>query len=159
MAQHSAELMRCLRECDVMGAWRVWAHAAPGMPQPKTEAEAETILHHARSQMMALPFRARAYSHAWLIERGLPSGLPDYLRGKAERMYPRIVEGVGIAVKTQSEWMRPALEPMRRAMETAVLEAYADGRKDPDYVKARIQEARRREQKRLFGSTMLTGKQ
>lgn len=101
-----------------------------------------------------MALRDRAYSHRWLIDNGYPSALPDDLKPKAERMYPRIVEGVGIAAKASSELMRPAIPIIRRAMSDAVSEAYAERRTDPVYVKARILEARRLCIKKLFAFTV-----
>lgn len=86
-------------DCDVLA--KLWRHIAPHLPGPKTRAEIEIVLHSARTQAGSVTFRKRAYSHRWLMERGLPSHLPDDLRPKAERIYPRIVEGVGIAVKAR----------------------------------------------------------
>lgn len=137
-------MQRCLIECDVAGAMRLWAHVSPNMPQPKTDADALIVLHHARTQARSVPFKLRAYSHAWLCERGLPSGLPDELRPKAERVYPRVAEAVGVSVKALSEASIPIAKAIEQAMSEAVAEAYADGKRDPGFVKARMQEARSR---------------
>jgi hypothetical protein len=58
----------------------------------------------------------------------------------AERLYPRVVEGVGLATHTRSAL---ALA-IREACEQAVLECYADGKTHPDHIKARLRAARTR---------------
>jgi hypothetical protein len=85
------------------------------------------------------------------LDHNLPSGLPDNLKPKAERIYPRVVEGVGIAVKATSNWLRPVVSIIREAMNNAVLEAYADKRTEPQFIKNRIMEARSNIVKKLLG--------
>jgi hypothetical protein len=142
--KHSAEMQRCLVDCDVLGAMKLWKHISPNMPQPKNDAEGLIVLHHARTQSISIPFRLRAYSHRWLCDNGLPSGLPDKLRPKAEQIYPRLVEAVGVSVKALSEANIPLAKAIERAMSDAVAEAYSDGKRDPGFVKARMNEARQR---------------
>jgi hypothetical protein len=89
-----------------------------------------------------VPFKLRAWSHHWLMDHGLPSGLPDHLRPKADQIHPRIVEAVGVSVKALSEASIPLAKAIERAMSDAVAEAYADGKRDPGFVKARMEEAR-----------------
>lgn len=137
-------MKQCLLELDVQGAMGLWAHSRPGMPQPKNYDEAEVLVHHARTQLRDIPLRSRAYSHAWLTERNMPSGLPDELKPHAERLYPRIVDGVGISVKATAEHRREEALALRSAMSDAVAEAYADGRREPEYVRRRMAEARDR---------------
>jgi hypothetical protein len=141
--QHQAELRRCLIDCDVAQLRKLWAHIAPQWPQPKTERDMLVALHIARTNTNGIPFRARAYSHRWLIDGGWPSGLPDHLKPKAERIYPRVVGAVGISsmggpgVKTH---FNRAIE---KVMGDAVLETYADGHENqPHIVKARMMEKR-----------------
>lgn len=154
---HNDEFRRCLEQVDVAGIRALWAHVSPHLPQPQTDDEARVTIHHARTQAQSLPIKARAYSHAWLTERGLPSGLPDELKPAAERLYPRVADAVGISVNTKSELLRPIVEPVRGAMSDAVLEAYADGRTDPAFVRARMHEARTRTISRLLGSVAGVG--
>ncbi len=142
--KHSAEMRRCLVDCDVLGAMKLWKHISPNMPQPKNDAEALIVLHHARTQSKSVPFKLRAYSHRWLTERGVPSGLPDAMRQSAERIYPRVAEAVGIAVKPLSEANIPLASAIERAMSDAVAEAYADGKREPGFVRKRMDEARTR---------------
>lgn len=142
--QYSAELHRCLAACNVAGARKLWAHVAPSMPQPQSDADALVMIHHARTQMASMPFKMRAWSHRWLMDHGLPSGLPDHLRPKADQIHPRIVEAVGVSVKPMSEAGIPLARTIERAMSDAVAEAYADGKREPGFVKARMDAARRR---------------
>jgi hypothetical protein len=58
--QHTAELRRCLIDCDVPQLRKLWAHVAPNWPQPKTDRDALVALHLARTQTNGIPFRARA---------------------------------------------------------------------------------------------------
>jgi hypothetical protein len=146
-----------LAEGDIKALRRLWAHAAPHLPPLKSDADAELALHHARTQAISIDFRLRAYSHAWLTERGLPSGLPDDLRPRAERMYPIVVEAVGVAVLASREEFRPAAREIAQAMFETVAEAQADGVSDPSILRARMGEARRRARARLFGSTSVQG--
>lgn len=133
------DLERCLREFDVDGAVRLWAQMAPHLPQPTSRVEAEMTLHYSRTISQTLELRPRAYSHRWLTERSLPSGLPDELRPKAERMFPKVVEAVGIASITRTSTTLEA----RKAMSDAVEDIYADtSHPDPNKVKARIMEVR-----------------
>ena len=108
-------------------------------------------MHHARTQAESIALRLRAYSHRWLVERGLPTGLPDRLRPSAEQICPITVGAVGISVNTKNEWLQPAVLEVRTAMEHAVEDAYAEGRRDPVFVSAQIEAARRKTWQALFG--------
>lgn len=141
-----------LEDGDVPGLMAAWGELFPGMPQPSSFGEAEIAMHMARTASESVSFKLRAYSHRWLDERDLPSQLPDELKPRAERLYPVAACAVGISVNARSEWMRPAMIEVRGAMETAVLDAEADRRlADSDFVKARMNEARARTMKQLFG--------
>jgi hypothetical protein len=141
VSEHAAEMRRCLVACDIAGMRRLWAHVSPHLPQP-SESQALIAIHHARTQTNSIELKYRAYSHRWLRERGYPSGLPDELKPAAERLYPRIVDGVGIAVKAMSEHRKAEAIALRGAMSDAVADAYANGNKEPEFVKARMREAR-----------------
>lgn len=122
------------------------------MPQPESPEAAEIVMHRARTEAESVSLRARAYSHAWLLERALPSGLPDALRPRAQRLYPVVALAVGISVGFRSPWMRGAEAEVRGAMENAVLDAQAEGRlSDAPFVKARMDEAKARTMRALFG--------
>lgn len=147
----SNQFRQLLEAGDFKTLRRGWAELMPNMPQPRTDAEAEQTMHVARTVSVSIPFRLRAYSHRWLTERNLPSQLPDNLRPRAERMYPQVVEAVGIGVNFTSRWMKPAAAEVQGAMSDAVEECFADGERDPVVVKARMFEAKEKTMKALFG--------
>jgi hypothetical protein len=76
--------------------------------------------------------------------------LPDGLKPRAERMYPRIAEAVGISVTASHPLLKPVAASVERAMADAVEDAFAQGRREPEFLRARMQEAREREH-RFFG--------
>src|SRR4030095_5489628 len=131
-------MRRCLETCDVPGIRTLWQSLAPHLPQPTDDAQVVATIHYARTLARSIRMRERAYSHRWLVDAGYPSGLPDHLRPRAERLYPRIVEGVGVAVQTRA----PLALAIRDAVSNAVLECYADGKTEPTVVRARMHEAR-----------------
>jgi hypothetical protein len=141
---HADAFRRCLIDLDVVGICDLWFHVAPHLPQPKNNDEALATIHYARTHARTIPVRLRCYSHAWLCERGLPSGLPDWLKPKAARLYPHSVNAVGIAVKAMSEASVSRARAIEKVMSTAVLECYADGVTDSDVIRARMNEARAR---------------
>ena len=151
------ELRRCLEECDIISIRKLWKYISPNLPQPSTDQDALISIHIARTQSSLIPFKKKAYSHKWLLERNFPSMLPDDLRPKAERMYPRDVEGVGISINTTSSVLRPALSIIRKSMEDAVQECYNDSKTDVVFVKKRMKEARDRVIKKLLGDRTLCG--
>lgn len=152
----NAAFKRALEEGDFKLLRKLHAEAMPHLPAPKSDADAETTMHVARTLAAWLPLKLRAYSHRWLDERGLPSQLPDELRPKAERLYPKVVSAVGISVNVMSESLQPAVPIIRGAMERAVLDAEAAGKiDDSEFVRARMAEAKKRAFKELFGATTL----
>lgn len=155
--KHSAEFHRCLAESDVAGVRRLAAHVFPGQKQPRNDHEALAMLHLARTQMMTMPFKLRAYSHRWLLDHNLPSTLPDRLKPKAERLYPTMVGVVGISVNSGSDLLNPIVPIIHGAMVDAVQEAYANGKTDPAFVKGRMMEARKAAVKKLLGRGVADG--
>lgn len=147
----AAAFRALLEEGDVDGLCSAWGKLFPGMPLPETRDQAEIVMHRARTEAESVSLKARAWSHRWLTERGLPSGLPDQLRPLAERMYPVIAQAVGISVNFSAGWMKPAAAQIERAMGDAVEEAFAEGQREPAFVSARMHEARVRTEKALFG--------
>jgi hypothetical protein len=131
-----------LEALDIALLRKVWAHAMPHLPQLQTDEQALTAAHLARTAASSVRFKARAYSHAWLLERGLPSQLPDKLRPRAERLFPRVVDAVGIAVRAMNPDHKPLARMIERAMSDAVADCYANGDRDPNIIKARMREAR-----------------
>ena len=144
MHEHAAEFRRCLNDCDVAALRRLWSHCFPHLPQPRTDLQALIILHRARTEANSSPLRLRAYSHRWLEDNGHQSGLPDHLKPAAERIYPKIVDAVGISVRSLSSRLAAEAKAIQGVMSDAVAEAYADGRKEPEFVKKRMMEARER---------------
>lgn len=137
---------------DVRSLRRHWATAFPNLPQPKDAAQAEIVMHRARTEAESVSLKARAYSHRWLMERDLPSGLPDRLKPSAERLYPRVANAVGISLNTRNPFFEPGLREVRKDMEMAVLEADADGKiEDAAFVSARMAEAKVRAMRTVFG--------
>lgn len=136
---------------DVRRLRRIWQSQFPHLPQPRDRREAEISLHIARTAADTVAFRLRAYSHAWLNERGLPSKLPDGLKPKADRIYPQVQEAVGISLNTSKEWLAPALPIVRKAMADSVEDCFANGDRDPQLVKAQMMEAKDRTFRSLFG--------
>jgi hypothetical protein len=139
----------CLERGDLAALRRHWQETFPNMPQPKNDTEAEIVMHHARTQSIMVGFMARAYSHRWLCERGLPSGLPDQLKPKAERIYPRIVSAVGVSCNSKVPGLADAVEA---AMSAAVAECYANRESDPVLIKERMMAARSKTKKMLMGA-------
>lgn len=148
---HNHEFRNLLEVGDVNGLRAFWARHNPNMPHSETHDYAEIVMHYARTVADSIPLDKRVYSHRWLTERLVPSGLPDHLRAAAEQVHPTIAEGVGIAVQFRSKWMKPAEGEVRKAMEDAVNDAYAEKRTDPAFLKQRMDEARERTMKALFG--------
>jgi hypothetical protein len=140
---HADAFRRCLMQLDVVGICDLWFHVCPHLPQPKNNNEALVTIHYARTQANSIPMRLRCYSHAWLCERGLPSGLPDWWKPKASRLYPHEVKAVGVAVKAMSTASEPLARAIERAMSNAVLECYADGVTDVNLIRSHMNEARR----------------
>lgn len=105
-------------------------------------------LHVARTGSESMDLGRRAYSHAWLLERGLPSQLPDHLKPSAQRMYPVTVGSVGIAVGSRHEVVK---DNVSGAMRHAVLDCYANGDEEPAIVRPRMMDAKDKELKALFG--------
>jgi len=140
MVNLGAEARRVLTDLDVTGFMRLWPVMLPAYPSPVNHDAALKTLHMARTGTKAIALKLRQYSHQWLLDRGLPSSLP------AEDRPPEKVSAVGIAVRSQHPEVGKAIQTV---MEHAVLDAYADSRTDPDFVRQRMMEARKRERKAL----------
>lgn len=141
----NAALRRCLLDLDVPGAMRLWREAQPHLPQPATQYHGLIALHMARTATQTIPPRARFYSHRWLVDHGYPSKLPDHLKPRAERTYPRKVEAVGIAIgltRMPVPGLRALGVAVRSAMEDAVKDCFAMGDTAKAIVWPRMMEAR-----------------
>lgn len=151
MSLVSDNVRAMLEAGDVDGLMQYHAKVLPHLPQ-LNRVDSEAGMHMSRTELDCITFKKRAYSHAWLIERGLPSRLPDSLLSSAERLYPRVVEGVGISVNAKGEWLKPAALAIRKAMENAVADIYANGDgSNVELINLRMYEARKREERKLFG--------
>lgn len=135
---------------DVAAMRRLAAHTMPHIQQGDGTAIL-TAMHMARTQAESLPLRARAYSHRWLDERGLPSQLPDALRPKAERMFPKVVSAIGVSVNFRLPELRPAKPLIERAVTDMIEDTPAAKRDDPDFMRPRIAEVKRETRRRLLG--------
>ncbi len=122
----SAQFRASLEAGDYMGMWRIMAGAFPGTPQPKTPQQAEIIMHRIRTETESLSDRVRCYSDKWLEDHNCPSGLPDRLKASSLRLYPRVVDAVGIGVH-MPRLFREIGEEVEQAMSVAVEEVHADG--------------------------------
>jgi hypothetical protein len=141
MREHFRE---ALERLDIPLVRKIAAHVMPQYPVSQDDADALVSAHMARTGIPQIRFRLRAYSHAWLLERGLPSQLPDNLRPRAERIYPVSVPAVGIAVKN-----RHAVALLIRQ---AMLDAVADaGVHDSVLTKRAIMSARAKARRQLLG--------
>lgn len=147
------EFHAALESGDVKLVAKASARLFPHLPQPESLEAVEASMHMARTQMPTISFKARAYSHRWLTERGLPSQLPDDLKPKAEQVHPKIVEGVLVAVMVQDEEMRPLADEVEKAMNIAVEDCYANGDTDPELVRQQMMAARARTRRALLGTT------
>jgi hypothetical protein len=103
---------------------------------------------HGIRTMLFIPPRQRYYSHCWLVERNLPSHLPDHMKRSAERMYPKKVKAVMIAAKGNAG--PEACGSIVRAMSVKVDEMYADGDDDAEIVTPQMQRARMIERRGLM---------
>jgi hypothetical protein len=89
----AGEMQALMVTLDVKRAREVWKLVAPHLRQPESDEEMLTTLHLARTESPIVNTKLRYYSHCWLVERNLPSLLPDQMRPAAEREYPRKVQG------------------------------------------------------------------
>lgn len=151
MKHRQADFYSALEAGDVRLVRRMSSSFMPHLPQPKSAADAEIAMHMARTVCEFISPKARLYSHSWLKERNLPSQLPDRMKPSAERVFPIVVEAVGISVNCKNPILRPAMIEVRRAMEEVVAEHYADGNTDPAIVQPRMMAARDKTMRSLFG--------
>ena len=137
----AAAFRDALARCDVARLGELWRHLFAHLPQPRNYAESEIMLHRARTEAQSLAIKDRLYSHAWLEERGYPSGLPDELR--PER--PVIVSAIGISVNARD----PDLgREIHRAMVNVAGEMQADGVTDYPFIRGRMLAARAKVKRR-----------
>jgi hypothetical protein len=138
-------------EADVSGIRALWRHLSPHLPLPPTDADCLRAIHMARTQANTIPFKMRAYSHTWLMERNLPSALPDKLKPKAERLYPPKAEAVGVMTLSACKG-DPIGLGVRRVMTDVVMDYYSTDRMkspDPEAVKRDMLRQRKEYRRRV----------
>lgn len=64
------------------------------------------------------------------------------MKPKQEQIHPQIVSAVGVAVRSISGQKNELAARIEKAMSDAVMEAYHDGKTDPEFIKKRMMEAR-----------------
>jgi len=134
----------CLDAGDAVELRRLWAVLSPHLHQPTDDREVAVVLHRARTGAASVALHRRLYSHAWLTERGIPSGLPDELRPPAERGGARVMSAVGVSVRARAPERKELAAAIEAAMAAAAAEAFDSGITDPTFVSARMWEARDR---------------
>lgn len=140
-----AEFRQILIDLDVGGARRYSAVHETHWPALGGDDDVLATMHVARTAAQTIPPRLRFYSHRWLCDHGLPSQLPDRLKPSADRMYPRVVRAVGVAVGSRYPEVKAAIT---WAMNYAVLDCFANG--DDDLTTSmQMHAARARERKAL----------
>lgn len=127
---YAAAVRRCLDELDVNGMRKLHARMYPHLPSPGDNKLVLATMHRARTQRRDMPLRARAYSHTWLLAHGYPSGLPDMLKPKAERIYPRKVGATGFAPSFSSPILKPIKTHVEHDVGVVILDAYATDKVD-----------------------------
>jgi len=152
-----SEVLAIVEAVDVEAAKRADRALFAHLPPVMSDQDWLIVLHHARTQSNSVRFRLRAYSHCWLLDRGLPSGLPDGLRPAAQRLYPRVVEGVGVAVLARSSSLQVVARGIRKAMSDTAAEIYGDtpDGKSPDPLIVRSQMLLSRDKTKKFFSQLL----
>jgi hypothetical protein len=158
--KHHQTFKRALQDGDAAVLWGIWAEVMPHLPKPRTLEKATEVMHAARTASDCISDRGRCYSHAWLLDHGLPSQLPERLKAKAEQFYPRQVQAVGLSVNFSRTLRRlfPGLDhEVRTAMNGAVEDLAADGADldDKPVVQGLMFERRDRTLKGLLGTTSL----
>lgn len=150
-------MRRCLRELDVTGFRRLWRHVAGHLMQPADDGQALALMHRARTETIFMERKLRFYSHRWLLDHGLPSGLPDTLKPMAERMYPRIAAMTGVSVNYTAGFLKPAGDEIEATLSLEILDAYATDKPDRiDHLKLRahLNDTLQRESRKLIGNVV-----
>ncbi len=141
----SAAFRSALYDGDVSRTRHLWAEVAPDMPQPESHAEAEVIMHQARTAADSVPIHKRIYSHAFLDERGLPSQLPDGMKPPRDRKGPPVIFSaalIGVGSLSKQSGRREEAKALERAMADAVGDMIISGITDRERIAKRMWEAR-----------------
>ena len=140
----SSELRSALDSGDPMEVTKIYDLTYPKMPKLADRHEAEVVMHKARTGCRVLKLEKRLYSHAWLMERGIKSDLPDDLRPPSQQVRPVIFSAVGVAVNSLShrsdrvEEAKAIEKVMARAAGDMIRAGITDGKR----ISARMWEAR-----------------
>ena len=140
----SAAFREALSDGDASRVMNLWRTVYPGLPQLRNLKEARGCMHRARTEAESIRLEKRLYSHAWLAERGLPSGLPDELRPPAEQIRPRVVYAVGVSVNSRHKGGADLASAVEAAMGQAAGEMIDAGIIDSKRVSAHMWAARDR---------------
>jgi hypothetical protein len=135
----------------VAGMRALHALVFPHLPAPKSDRDVLAAIHHARTQAEAMPFKARAWSHHWLVDNNLPSGLPDHLKPRAEQVCPRVAEVTGFSANFRSRILRPIKPEVEAAVTEVILDEYSGRVVRHDRLKGRMLEAKEKAIRRLAG--------
>lgn len=135
---YGSAFRRCLVELDVNGMRKLHAHVSPHLPSPGDDRLVLATMHRARTQLRTMALKDRAYSHRWLLDHGYPSGLPDELKPRAERLYPRVVAATGFSANFGPKLLKPLKHPVEHAVGEVILDAYGTDKVDKiDHAKLR----------------------
>ena len=133
---HSTEMRRCLIQADVAGITKLWAHIAPHLAN-QSAVDALTCLHMARVEAKYIPIKLKAYSLAFLDERGLRKIDGEWIQGPPKEK--AIAASVGLASKSKN----PAFaKKIVQAMSDAVMNGLAKGITEPPMQRELILKAR-----------------
>lgn len=133
---HGAEVRRCLIQADVSGLMKVWQHVAPHLAN-QSPSEALLSLHMARVEAKHMPVKLKAYSLAFLDERGLRKIDGEWVQGEPKAKL--VSAAVGLASKSRNPSFAKKIV---RAMSDAVMNGLAKGITEPPMQRELILRAR-----------------
>jgi len=138
--KHGSEFRRCLLECDVGGLIALHRAAYPHLKDIGA-SEALTSLHMARVDAKSMPRKVKAYSTAWLKERGYEKSGGRWDR--SERLYTKVfAEAIGLSSSTLGGHKLPFNRQVERAMSDAAMNCIVKGVTEPPMQKECILKAR-----------------
>lgn len=143
---------QCMLDLDARRARTIWRVIAPHLPPCDSDADMLITLHVMRTEDSHLtqwfPEKLRFYSHRWLLDKGLPSKLPDRLKPRADRLCPKKVRVLGYAPAGAAG--EEACATIGAAMFEKFQELEADGTTDKTRAEPEIQRARFKERRALM---------
>ena len=133
---HASEMRRCLIQADVAGIKKLWQHIAPHLAN-QSAVDSLTCLHMARVEAKYIPIKLKAYSLAFVEERGLRKIDGQWIQGLPKEQ--AIAAAVGLASKSRN----PAFaKKIVQAMSDAVMNGLAKGVTEPPMQRELILKAR-----------------